>query len=304
MHRFFYWRVLMVIGIQCVSTCVYAYQFGSREDVSQWRAEPSTQKLCELHHPIAEYGEAVFSQRAGDALNFELNSMRPLPHTGMAQLTAVAPAWLHQIAGKHLGMITSQAGLQPITASEPLAALLLDELQAGLFPLITHVGWSQQHPVEVVISAVNFMDAYAAFQTCIAKLAPGEFADFERSTILFDTDKADIKPQYQQRLNLIADYVLNDASVQNIVLVGHTDSVWKSDYNQDLSKRRALAVKYYLMDQGIAETQFQVGFLGEAKPAVANNTPSNRQKNRRVVITLLKDSVAKPQDTSATVSKK
>jgi outer membrane protein OmpA-like peptidoglycan-associated protein len=279
----------MLIGIQLVSAWVNAYQFGAREDVSQWRAEPSTQHLCELHHPIPEYGEAIFSQRSGYALNFELNAMRPLPNTGSAELTVVAPAWWPKIATRHLGMISTQAGFQPISTAEPLAASLLDELQAGLFPLIAHEGWSKEHPVEVVISAVNFMDAYAAFQSCIAQLLPGEFSDFEHSTILFDTDKFDIKPQYQQRLNLIAAYVLGDASVQNVFLVGHADSVWKADYNKDLSKRRALAVKEYLMNQGISEAQLQVSFLGESKPVVPNNTPANRQKNRRVVISLEKD---------------
>jgi sodium-type flagellar protein MotY len=299
MRRFFDWRVLILIGIQHMSSYTYAYQFGAREDVSQWRAEPSTHHLCELHHPIPDYGEAVFSQRSGHLLHFQLNSMRPLPNTGSVELTSVAPAWLPQISGRHLGMMTSQIGSQPISTAEPMASLLLDELQSGLFPLITHEGWTEQHPVEVVISAVNFMDAYAAFQSCIAQLLPGDFADFEHSTILFDTDKADIKPQYQQRLNLIAAYVLEDTGVQNVLLVGHTDSVWTAAYNKDLSKRRTLAVKQYLMNKGISEAKLQVSFFGESKPLVANNTPANRQKNRRVVISLEKDKDAAPKEPRA-----
>ena len=180
-------------------------------------------------------------------------------------------------------------GLQPIATTDTLAELVLDELQAGLFPLITHEGWTQPHPVEVVISAVHFKEAYAAFQTCIAQLLPGDFSDFEHSTVLFDTDKTDIKPQYQQRLNLIASYVLKDKSVQSVLLAGHTDSVWKSGYNTDLSRRRALAVKDYLLDKGLTDEQLQISFFGESKPQLANNTPANRQKNRRVVITLAKN---------------
>ncbi len=285
----FYSRFLLLICLQLICLKTHAYQFGAREDVSQWRAQPSTQQLCELHHPIPEYGEAVFSQRSGQSLVFELNSFRPLQRQGTVDVSVVAPAWLHQFQSQHLGLMSSQTGLQPVLTDDPLASQLLDELQAGLFPLLRHIGWSDQHPVEVSISSVNFADAYAAFQTCVANLLPGDFAEFEHSTVLFDTDKTFIKPQYQQRLNLIAAYVLKDSSVQEVLLAGHTDSIWKSEYNTDLSKQRAESVKRYLMDKGIPEARLQISFHGESKPLLPNNTPANRQKNRRVVISLKKE---------------
>jgi hypothetical protein len=293
--------VLSLLCLASISLPAHAYQFGAREDVAKWIAEPSTDRVCELHHPIPEYGEAVFSQRAGQALVFELNSMRPLAQTDNVDIHAVAPAWLHQIDSKHLGLLSSQTGLQPVFTAEPLASQILDELQGGLFPVITHIGWSAQHPVEVAVSSVNFADAYTAFQTCVANLMPGDFGDIERTTVLFDTDKTLIKPLYQQRLKQVAAYVLKNDKINSVLVEGHTDSIWKKDYNIDLARRRAESVKQFLLEQGLPESRLEMSFHGETKPAAPNNTPENRQKNRRVVIALDKSPPASEKKSSKTV---
>jgi OOP family OmpA-OmpF porin len=72
------------------------------------------------------------------------------------------------------------------------------------------------------------------------------------------------------------------------MLAGHTDSDASAEYNLDLSRRRAEAVKSYLvrhygMDPGLLSTR---GY-GEERPIMPNDSAANKQLNRRVEVRLL-----------------
>ncbi len=72
---------------------------------------------------------------------------------------------------------------------------------------------------------------------------------------------------------------------QTVVRVeGHTDSVGAEDFNLDLSRRRAEAVKNLLMQRGIDGSRMEVAAFGESNPVATNATEAGRQMNRRVVI--------------------
>lgn len=100
--------------------------------------------------------------------------------------------------------------------------------------------------------------------------------------ILFDTDKADIKPGSHSTLVEISALLAEDASLR-LLIVGHTDTQGSYDYNADLSRRRAeSAVTSLVKDYGIArERLFPVG-VSFASPIASNQTEEGRAKNRRV----------------------
>ena len=69
---------------------------------------------------------------------------------------------------------------------------------------------------------------------------------------------------------------------------GHTDSDGSAAYNQDLSERRAQAVRDYFVEQGgLDASRFTVKGFGESRPAVPNDSPAQKRRNRRVELTLL-----------------
>jgi outer membrane protein OmpA-like peptidoglycan-associated protein len=67
-------------------------------------------------------------------------------------------------------------------------------------------------------------------------------------------------------------------------LEGHTDSVGSDAYNLKLSKRRAEAVRDYLVSKGIAASRLTTEGYGESKPVASNDTAEGRAQNRRVEI--------------------
>ena len=99
--------------------------------------------------------------------------------------------------------------------------------------------------------------------------------------IFFDFDKSDLKTASYPELNRVLDY-LKRGTIEKIAIGGHTDSVGDANYNLNLSGKRAKAVMDYFIKNGISRDRLTFTAYGETQPKVANDTPENRQKNRRV----------------------
>lgn len=106
------------------------------------------------------------------------------------------------------------------------------------------------------------------------------------SSITFDSDRAELKPQFYTTLNSVA-AVFTEYKQTLIDVVGHTDSSGNPDYNYDLSRRRAAAVAQYLSSQQLDANRFSVEGHGENDPVSSNATKSGKAMNRRVEITIL-----------------
>lgn len=100
------------------------------------------------------------------------------------------------------------------------------------------------------------------------------------NTVLFDFDKSVIKPEAKPVLDAIVGE-LKEFPNDTIVVEGHTCNIGTDQYNQGLSERRAAAVVKYLTDAGIAASRVSSKGYGESQPAVPNDTPASRAKNRR-----------------------
>lgn len=112
--------------------------------------------------------------------------------------------------------------------------------------------------------------------------------------ILFDFDKADIRPSAASALHQTADLIRTRAT--GLVKVeGHTDAKGSAAYNQRLSKQRADAVRLWLIQNGNFRSVTFVTMGFAASHPIAPNTrpdgaddPEGRQRNRRVELVLQK----------------
>ena len=106
-----------------------------------------------------------------------------------------------------------------------------------------------------------------------------------KSDVLFDTNSAALKAGAYDEMTRVAQ-VLNQYPETTIMIAGHTDSTGAESYNQQLSERRAEAVKTALSGQGVSPARMSTIGYGESKPIADNNNESGRQMNRRVEITI------------------
>lgn len=71
-----------------------------------------------------------------------------------------------------------------------------------------------------------------------------------------------------------------------LLIVGHTDSVGRESYNQNLSERRADSAADYIISKGIAAHRVDTEGRGENEPIADNDTEAGRQENRRVEVAI------------------
>ena len=101
--------------------------------------------------------------------------------------------------------------------------------------------------------------------------------------ILFPIDSASLSAGSKGSLDEIAS-VLNEYPKSAIVVQGYTDSTGTEEHNQDLSERRAQAVKSYLVIRGVDEVRMNALGFGESSPIASNSTEDGRRMNRHVDI--------------------
>lgn len=100
-------------------------------------------------------------------------------------------------------------------------------------------------------------------------------------SILFDTARAEIKPESQKQIAEMVSYLRTNPGLR-VLIVGHTDSQGGLEYNADLSRRRAASVIAALTAQGIPANRLTPQGVGMAAPVSTNDTDEGRAKNRRV----------------------
>jgi OOP family OmpA-OmpF porin len=102
--------------------------------------------------------------------------------------------------------------------------------------------------------------------------------------IYFDFNSATIKPRSTPVLRTIADVMQNNAD-WSLTVEGHTDNIGGIAANQDLSTRRAAAVRTALIELGISEKRLLASGFGASSPRDTNATLVGRARNRRVELT-------------------
>lgn len=106
------------------------------------------------------------------------------------------------------------------------------------------------------------------------------------SGIFFDTDKDVVKPESEQALKAISDYLQNNPQ-QSFYVVGHSDTAGSYEHNVDLSRRRAQAAVAALTSRNAAaKPRLTAVGVGPVAPAGPNASDAGRARNRRVELVL------------------
>jgi len=111
---------------------------------------------------------------------------------------------------------------------------------------------------------------------------------FRLNNVFFDFDKWDLRPESFVELDRVVKLLKENPSME-IELSAHTDSYGSDDYNFKLSDNRAKSCVEYIISKGIDASQIISKGYGETQPVAPNDTPENRQLNRRVEFKILKN---------------
>jgi outer membrane protein OmpA-like peptidoglycan-associated protein len=118
------------------------------------------------------------------------------------------------------------------------------------------------------------------------------------SDVLFDTGQYTLKPAAREKLAKVSGIVLAHPGLR-LEVEGHTDSVGSEEFNQQLSEKRAISVRDFLVQQGIPITSVGARGLGKTIPVASNDTAAGRQRNRRVEMIVAGDVIGIPISSSS-----
>ena len=81
---------------------------------------------------------------------------------------------------------------------------------------------------------------------------------------------------------------MRKCAILEIQIAGHADADGNENTNLSLSEKRAQAVLKYITGQGISDRRLKYNAYGEKYPSAPNDSPNNKQQNRRAEIKVQK----------------
>ncbi len=99
--------------------------------------------------------------------------------------------------------------------------------------------------------------------------------------VFFDFDQYSIRDDAVPVLEKDAELLKSAYKDSGVLVEGHCDERGTREYNLELGKRRAQAVKDYLVDLGIEESRIQIVSYGKERPFCKESEPSCWKQNRR-----------------------
>jgi outer membrane protein OmpA-like peptidoglycan-associated protein len=106
-------------------------------------------------------------------------------------------------------------------------------------------------------------------------------------SVLFTSNASELSPAAQTRLNQVTEALMVTKG-RKLVVEGHTDSRGSAVLNQELSQRRADAVRSYIISRGYSSELIQARGIGKDRPVGNNASAEGRANNRRVEIVVTK----------------
>jgi outer membrane protein OmpA-like peptidoglycan-associated protein len=115
----------------------------------------------------------------------------------------------------------------------------------------------------------------------IKRTEDGAIVTSLKNNILFAVDSATLKPTALDSINQVSD-VIRQYPEDHVIVVGHTDDTGSDAHNQQLSERRAQAVRLQMVSRGVPASSVEAVGQGESSPVTSNATEAGRAENRRV----------------------
>ncbi len=282
-------KSLRLLGIVPVSllfggtAVAHIQQFQASWENSRWLVD-ATPQHCALTHDIPRFGRARFEQRSGHRLEFSLYVDQPPVREHAAQVRSEAPAWKHEVNSYSLGDFRLQSGKTPLRVPRAQALRIYYELEQGMKPVIEFADWGDgRDQVQIALMPVRFREALPAFLQCTAGLLYLDFDPLSEQTVYFATDSDRLSRATRKVLEEVARNYRRQRDFR-IVLGGHADERGTSEYNMDLSRRRARMVARYLRSRGIPGTAMESRYFGETHPQDPDSNQQAWTRNRRVTV--------------------
>ncbi|MEO1857074.1 MAG: OmpA family protein [Rubritalea sp.] len=276
-----------------------------RDTKGKWKVDkvtlPTVEKLTE--------GEAPSLPNATtDALNYTHTFLSRLLNQdfknakAMVDTSNISDA---KLAG--LCIIFEEAAYK-IDKNKPLRALFMRDTAAGFYANVVSSDGGKAAQFSIITQRQQQGDAWTVYEINLDQLL-GDYAKRvsggdvyytpllknphggDTLVIYFDFDSEGLTPRTQKQLGIVTSLLKLDPN-KTITISGHTDAKGSKEYNENLSAKRAQAVKEFFANHGVKPEQVVTESHGSQHPRVSNtltdgsDNPDGRRANRRTEIYL------------------
>lgn len=278
-----------MISCAPVASAQNLLSFAGGPESTRW-ALSGTVFNCRFEQEVPGYGKAVFTQRAGEDLRFQLEPDRPVMARTQARVSIAPPPWQPSTRSQPLGVAQVSDTSPNIILDSGRANQFLHALREGKMPTLSHeVYYDDDRYVQVQVSAVQFEPAYQDYLLCADQLLKVNLDQIGRTRVLFGSGEDAIDSRDAKALDRIIYYIKNDPRVTEVYLDGHADNLGRRYDNRQISRRRVESVERYFLQEGIAPELITTRFHGGRYPVGSNATAAGRAQNRRVTVRLVID---------------
>jgi|APTNR8051073442_1049403.scaffolds.fasta_scaffold00614_18 outer membrane protein OmpA-like peptidoglycan-associated protein len=209
---------------------------------------------------------------------------------------AARPDAVGTISGKLTGLdgkpIAAKIEIRDLATNEKIDVVSPDP-ETGEYYIVVPLGKIYGYVVSgesyfPVSGSVDLREIKSA-QNTVENITAPSMVEMEKESVavplknlFFDHDEATLKPESFTQLSQLVAFM--KTTPYRIEIVGHTDNTGAAQYNLELSRNRAMAVRQYLVQQGCEAGRIEALGLGMSKPVAPNDTESGRAQNRRVEI--------------------
>jgi OOP family OmpA-OmpF porin len=258
---------------------------------AQAEAQPAAASDAALS-PFERQLRAEYLQLA----SFERESMRDFPDAGIfaAKAAAVPQAGVVPPADPGEYDIEDQAALQELRQARTTLASLLDQGGRERAPYQAAVAqvrydcWVEQQEEgwqtnDIRACRAMYYEAVDDLQAALAPAPQPRPQGAPQYLVFFDFDRAVLTPTAEQTIREIARNI-QQGTIQQVDVVGYTDTVGPPSYNEQLSQARARAVQEGLAEAGVPQARINVRGRGEQDLLVPTPDGVREPSNRRAEI--------------------
>jgi len=227
---------------------------------SSWQNKTS-KTACDLIQTIPQYGQAFFSIRPEEPLQFGIYQANDSSLTvSQANLTALPAPWRHEFhAVKNYPIyIDQRVRSKYLSVFGVDAEMAVDILLAADFPTFTYINRRGEEFVEnvrVTVSPIHFLPAYQKFEACRTQLMPYAIKSLQDQIIYFAERSKQINSSALEGLAKISDYMREMPDTQ-LVIASDTANVGKSDIK--LFMPRANKIRDFFLKNNIEKSRVSI----------------------------------------------
>lgn len=288
--------LISAVVVGCAGTPKNSLVQEAQSRYSQAQSDPQVAKHArgELH----DAGEAVNNAKQALEKKEDKEVVNHLAYVAQQRIAIAQATAERKSAEEELDKIaTERAQIQldvrtaEAEAAKQRAQQAESQLQAAETQLQSQSQAAEQAQRERALTSEQLQEAQAKLQQMQSELKDLNAKQTNRgmvitlTDVLFDVNKADLKPGAQRTLDKLAHF-LKEYPERSVSIEGFTDSTGSDQHNKQLSEQRAQAVRDALAGMGVAPDRILVQGYGEQYPVANNDSAAGRQLNRRVEIVL------------------